>query len=272
MKWLDRSLLASLALALAGCSDDGLAPPADTDPATSGATSSASSPGSDSDPNSGPLEGTDGQGGSSGPEGDSTSGAGTTTGDGESDGDDGSETGTAPGGMCEGPDECVVINDCCQCAAAHVDDEVPACPMECLQPMCDALGIPDIEAVCTDGGCELEPVDCSPGLVVCDMEPPRCPEGTLPEVTPDGDCWTGACVPEDACDGVPSCDACDEGEACVQVVTMLGSLYSCQDLPDDCGGVPTCACLPPDTCMAPYDTCEDGDAGDGMITCSCPAC
>jgi hypothetical protein len=105
--------------------------------------------------------------------------------------------------------------------------------------------------------------------VLCDSLPPACPDGTLPEVGEGGGCWTGACIPVAACDPVPGCEHCDETEACVLSVTQLGPFYSCRAVPDDCAGVPTCECMPPDTCAPPYDTCMDGD---GQLTCSCPVC
>lgn len=259
MPCLDRtSLPLSLALfVLAACSDDGLAPPADTDAATDGGTSSV--PGSATEATSAMEAGT----------GSASAGDGTTGGPGSDAGtsDDTATTGETPPSMtCEGDDQCVLVDNCCECAAYHVGDEVPECTMECLQPMCAALGIPDVGVVCEAGTCELGPYDCS-GNVVCAAAPPTCPEGALPEV--DGGCWTGACIPVQACDPVPSCADCDETEACVVLETQLGLLYSCRAMPEACAGVPTCECMPPETCESPFDTCTDVDEG---VACSCLAC
>jgi hypothetical protein len=258
---LSPSSLLVLVLALAGCSDDGLAPAGGTD-----AESTAGTGGSVTGGETGPSNGTTSaqEGGSSSPSDDST-GGGTT---GSGDGSDSGTTGGTPPMTCEMSDECVLINDCCRCAAAHVDDVIPECPMKCIQPTCDALGIPDIGVVCEDGQCELEPRDCS-GVVTCDSPMPECPEGTLPEVGPDNSCWTGACVPVDVCDSVPGCEHCDADEACVETQAQLGTSYACRDVPEACDGVPSCACMPDDTCMAPFDLCADAD---GLIQCSCPAC
>lgn len=256
---LDRTLASVfaplLALALAACSDDGLAP-ADTDvPAsTSGQTA-------DTGPAGGSTDAADSGTGLTGPADDTTSGFET--------GDSGESGGTGtPANVCEAPDQCVLINDCCQCAAAHVDDVIPECPMDCLQPTCDAMGLFDVQVTCVDGSCELGPFNCSPEEIVCDSIPPRCPPGTLPGVTPDGDCWTNGCVPVEACDSVPSCEACGDGMACIELATQAGPVYQCQAIPDDCGGVPTCACMP-DACTAPYDVCSELD---GAIECSCLDC
>jgi hypothetical protein len=247
-------------LALAGCSDDGLAPPIDTDAGSSGNVTTTND-GSDEGPpaSTGTVEGSGG----------TTSQAEDSSGSGTS----GAGTGTTgelpPATTCEGPDQCVLVNDCCQCAAAHVDDEVPPCDMECDQPMCDALGLGGTGVVCLGGECRLEPHDCS-GVVACDSLPPACPEGSLPEVGPGGGgCWTGACIPAEACDPVPGCDYCEAGDACVETVTQQGAVYSCRAVPEGCDGVPTCECMPPDTCQMPFDVCADAD---GMIQCTCPAC
>lgn len=262
MTWLDRILGTSVWLLAVGCSDDGLAPPANDQGAT-GATTNDNGAGTvgENDPGTGGADSAQDSGATSDP----TADPGDSTGE---DGSEGGSTGEAPPAICIDDRECVLVNNCCECAAAHVDDMVE-CPLECDTPTCDVLGIPDIGVVCEEEGCRLEPRNCADGLIVCDAPPPRCPEGTLPEVTPEGDCWTGACIPQEACDGVPSCDRCERDEVCVELQTQLGSTFRCDPIPDACGGVPTCDCLPPETCADPFDTCTDGD---GTIQCSCIAC
>jgi hypothetical protein len=264
MRCLDRTLLPlSIAwLVVAGCSDDGLAPPQEEG---SSGVATGTVPGSEgssgeSDPDTAGL--TTAPSDSSG--GSSSSG----TDDGES---DGSTTGAEPPPMtCEGDEQCILVDNCCECAAHHVDDVIAECLMECIQPMCAALGIPDVGVVCEGGACELEPYDCS-GVVACDSLPPACPEGSLPEVGNGGGggCWTGACIPVEACDPVPGCEFCQDTEACVATQAQQGTFYSCRAIPEECAGVPTCECMPPDTCEMPFDTCIDMD---GQITCSCPMC
>lgn len=270
MRCLDRTLLPSLLasslawLALTGCSDDGLAPPQDTDAGTTGGVATTEPPGTDGTSNpTGPV-GTEG----------GTTAADDSTGAEPGTGTTGGETGTTgeeppPSMACENANQCVLIDDCCQCAAHHMDDEIPVCDMKCDQTVCASLGISDIGVVCEDMTCQLETRDCS-GVVACDSLPPDCADGTLPEVGPGGGgCWTGACIPIEACDPLPSCDYCDETEACVAMITQLGAFYSCRALPEECMGTATCECMPPDTCEAPFDACTDAD---GQINCECPAC
>jgi len=275
MHCLDRTLASPsgwiwiVALALGGCSDDGLAPPIDTD-ASTGVVAT------------GPVSGSDGT--TTAPPGPTTENATTnesvgmvtgSTGPADADSSDGGSTtgGPLPPMGCESARECVLVDDCCECAAHHVDDVLQECPVACEETMCAALGIPEIEAVCQDGRCELEPRDCS-GMVACDAPSPKCPEGTLPEVEGAvggvGGCWTGACIPVGACDPVPSCEHCDDAtEVCTVTESQLGTYYSCRVVPEECAGMPTCDCMPPGTCVPPYDTCEDGD---GLLVCSCPEC
>ena len=271
MRCLDRTLLpSSLAvslawLALAGCSDDGLAPPQETDAASStGAVSTSPTTGEDTGIDPSGLEST---GGGTTAASDSV---GMETGTGPADGTTDGTTGEAPPPSmpCQNANECVLVDNCCECAAHHMDDEIPVCELECDQTVCASLGIPHIGLVCEDMMCGFETHDCS-GITACDSLPPECPEGTLPEVGPGGGgCWTGACIPIAACDPLPSCDYCDETEACVAMVTQQGAMYSCQALPEECMGTATCECLP-DACQAPFDACADAD---GQITCECPAC
>ncbi|MEM9455484.1 MAG: hypothetical protein AAGF11_14980 [Myxococcota bacterium] len=262
MTWLDRILGTSVWLLAVGCSDDGLAPPAnDQGPTTAAADDNGAGTVEDN-------EGADSaqDSGASDPTADSTADPtadpdGTTGG-----GDSGSDgTGNAPpAAICIDDRECVLINDCCECAAAHIDDMVE-CPLDCDTPTCDVLGIGDIGVVCEDQECRLESRNCADGLIVCDALPPRCPEGSLPEVTPQGDCWTGACIPLPACEGVPSCEYCERDEVCVELLTPLGTTYRCDPIPDACGDLPTCDCLPLETCADPFDTCTEGN---GTIQCS----
>jgi hypothetical protein len=258
MHCLDRALLPlSFAwLALAACSDDGLAPPQETDAVGSTSGTGATTPG-ESDPgpadSTGPLD--------PGPASTTDLSDDTATDTGATDGTTGEPPPTM---MCEMADQCVLIDDCCQCTAVHVDDPLPACAIDCDVPLCTTLGIPDIAVECVDGYCGLERRNCS-GLVACDAAPPPCPAGTLPEVGPGNACWSGACIPVAACDPVPGCDACGEDQACVETTTPQGTTYSCRVLPEACGGVATCACMPDDTCAPPAGDCTDVG---GLIQCT----
>ena len=46
----------------------------------------------------------------------------------------------------------------------------------------------------------------------CDLVAPLCPQGTLPGVAES--CWTGYCIPVDACEPPPACEAMPSEEAC----------------------------------------------------------
>ncbi len=263
MNWLDRIMMTGGLVLLFGCSDDGLAPPpADTDGASAGVTSSATS-GAESDGG----ESLTATATATATEGESeTADPGGTTGNEDTGPDD--STGGEIEEVCTDETECMLVNDCCQCTVAQLDEPIPECPVDCKVPLCDELGIADIGLVCDEGGCAFEPTNCSDALITCDAPTPECPEGTLPEVTPEGDCWTGACAPLEACDGVPSCEYCTEDEACIEIQTEVAPVYECEPLGKDCAGTPSCACLP-DACEAPYDTCTDEK---GPIVCSCLEC
>jgi hypothetical protein len=260
--------------ALCSCSDDGV--PADTDSQTQAddggtADDSATSPTATADPSetaTDPSAGSetldDGPGTSDG------TGAPTTgtTADGTDDDTSGTETGPGPGDACVTEADCVVVDDCCNCLAIPADEEPPECDiMACLQSTCMAMSVPPI-AVCELGHCELAPVPCNPSNVFCESLPPDCPDGTLPGVNPDANCWAGTCVPAEACDVVPACSDCPEDEACVAYETLGGPQYHCYPVPAACDGTPSCACMA-EACMDEFDTCNDMGMG---ISCSCPTC
>jgi hypothetical protein len=267
MVWLTKNqlrvVLGVSMLAVFACSDDGV--PAQTH--ASGETGDDGATGS-SPTGGAPTSGTAGV--TTGPE-EGTSGPGEGTGD-----DSGDDTGEATTGedtdgesamQCRSDRDCMVVDDCCTCAAQHVDDEVPPCDMVCIVGKCTEEGIPEIGATCRFGTCVFEKVSCDPSQVVCLSLPPACAhDGYLPSV--ENDCWTGDCVPAHACDIVPSCDDCLAHEACVEIQTQLGPSYACEPIAPVCDGAPTCACMS-DACPEPYDTCTDGANG---LECSCLAC
>jgi hypothetical protein len=252
-----------LALVL-GCSDDGVpaqaADTGDDDGATTSGPASTGSPTSDG--MTGPGEGT----GASGPgeDGGASTGPGDDTGV-ETTGS-GEDTDGGSGMQCESDRDCMVVDDCCTCAAQHVDDEVPECEMVCVVGKCTELGIPEIGATCRFGTCVFDKLSCDQSQVVCLALPPECPDGHLPEV--EGNCWAGGCVPAEACDVVPSCDDCPAHETCVELQTQGGPSYACEPVAPGCGGEPSCACMG-EACPEPFDTCVDGRDG---LQCSCPAC
>lgn len=277
--------------ATAGCSDDGLAP-LTNDGSTSAAqggttgtittTATATSP-SDAtgqpttDPTTEPDSGMDTQSGDTFEIGDSSS---TGSPGGSSRGEDGTgdDTGMSSattgdimlGEACESDEDCVLVDTCCDCTGEHVDD-APAledsCQKLCAQSSCDAAGLSGQAVECRFGTCQLADVECNQALVLCDEEAPDCPDGSLPSIS-DG-CWTNNCVPPEACDVVPDCTWCEEGETCVQTATQLGQWSSCEPVDPSCvDEEPTCACMGNEICTNPF-MCSEGLDG---LDCFCPVC
>jgi hypothetical protein len=249
-------LLALSICVVLGCSDDGL-PAGGTDGADAGAGSVSASEGS------GSVSGSSAQpSGSSGDESPGTSSdtAGTESGD-------STTAGTVPSMACESDEDCVLVDDCCTCAAVHVDDVQPECPMDCEVSSCTANNIPDITVECRFGSCEFVPLDCNPLLVVCDQAPPECPDGQLPSVV-DG-CW-GPCISTNACDVVGSCDDCRDDEACVQWATEVAPYFVCEPIDPSCEGAPDCTCMP-GVCEDPFECAAPGGNG-ADLGCGCKVC
>ncbi|MEZ4384462.1 MAG: hypothetical protein R3A79_24245 [Nannocystaceae bacterium] len=217
--------------------------------------------------------------------GDTSTGEPTTTGEATGDATTGTtddttagstSDGTTTGGdlplTCDDDSDCVLINDCCACAPAHVDEAQPPCDIQCFQPSCDAIGLAKAKAVCRFGQCAFEKVTCNPLGVTCKALPPECAFGQVPSVVDDGNgaCWTGYCVPAEACDWVPDCAYCGVAMTCVTKL-QKGAYQLCEPTPVDCGDAPaTCACADI-ICESspPHVVCHDLDDGLG---CECPNC
>ncbi|MCA9685658.1 MAG: hypothetical protein KC457_26005 [Myxococcales bacterium] len=151
------------------------------------------------------------------------------------------DTGGEP--ECSAADQCMLVNDCCQCSAAPVGEEQPPCEQNCLQPSCDGLlGAGVAAADCRLGQCVLAPLSCNTNEVLCDiLEPPPC-EGGLVRSVVDG-CY-GSCVSPTLCATLPfACDAstCGAGWFCVQ--SQSGAPSLCAPLPAGCGDSPSCGCV-----------------------------
>jgi hypothetical protein len=196
-------------------------------------------------------------------------GAGGTTGGAGTGGQ--ATTGGAGGGPSAVPEcvddaDCTMVNDCCSCIAIPTTRQPPVCNVpECFAPTCTSLGNPSAMAACVVGHCTAGFV-CDHALVLCDSVEPVCPDGQTASVV--GTCW-GQCVDATECATVAECGQCGAMQACVTEVTQLGLLRHCVQLPGECGGAPTCACLGPAVCLAPFDTCST--SGEGL-SCSCPSC
>ena len=164
--------------------------------------------------------------------------------------------------------DCTLHNDCCDCFGISLGEPDPICKKLCDQPTCDALGID--QAVCRFGVCTTERVRCDPREVVCDAPTPDCPQGQVPGVTENGACWTGLCVPALSCDVVPECSDCPLGTMCVQLISQVDLLPTCEPIPHECNNFVHCDCVGPFACTGLFHLCAPG--GGDKINCSCPDC
>ncbi|MCA9705842.1 MAG: hypothetical protein KDK70_08350 [Myxococcales bacterium] len=112
---------------------------------------------------------------------------------------------------------------------------------------------------------------CDPSEVACEVVPPACPPGTVPEVDPTGRCWTFECVPPDHCLTVPDCTACGDALACVAHGDMAGVTLACEPIPPACMDEPSCGCMP-DACPLGYECVGELPGGDADLGCSCVVC
>ncbi len=186
--------------------------------------------------------------------GDVTVGPGTTGND------------TAGPGECADDGDCKLVSDCCTCQAVPVDEDAVVCDAACEQQVCEQLNI--TAAVCRLGVCIPERLSCDQSKVQCKAPIPDCPPGTLPETTPD--CWTGACVPAQHCDVVPSCEFCGDETVCVQKAGFVIESVSCEPVLPTCDTAAACGCIGDQVCVQPFGFCTD--TADHVITCECPNC
>lgn len=86
---------------------------------------------------------------------------------------------------------------------------------------------------------QQDPGSCY-GDTFCDGLPPNCPDGTLPGII-DG-CWSGYCIPQNACEPAPSCQSVANEATCINRQDCL-PLYV--------------ACEPNENCQYKYWGCSD---------------
>ncbi len=163
--------------------------------------------------------------------------------------------------------DCLLVDDCCTCAVFPPGEGPPPCDLqECFATVCAGQGFGNPQAACVGGVCRFQEVGCDPDLVLCDAEPPVCPEGWRPRVSPAG-CWDG-CVPIEACDTVTSCDDCHGDEVCVVTNDLAGTRYDCEPWPVGCDAQDPCGCAPA--------FCPEGHSceatGAGRVECTCLDC
>lgn len=168
--------------------------------------------------------------------------------------------------------DCMLVNDCCTCAALPRGERPPACDpkMACLIPSCTQYG--GIEQVrCVAGRCILG-FDCDATTVNCRRSAPMCPPGQVPRVVTLGNqrCY-GECVDARQCLAVPSCMSCARGDLCVKYAPSPQPLH-CVPRPPSCGREDGCGCVAPAVCTGAYGVCHNGAAPNPAITCECPTC
>lgn len=201
-----------------------------------------------------------------------TSGSTGSTGS-SSDGTSGGESTGGPvevGMPCKSAKDCQLADGCCFCEPLNPGETVPECDIpECLQTTCAAQNLEQVPLECRWGVCAFEKQTCNPLGVVCKSLPPDCAPGDVPGVA--GDCWSGACVPAEACDWVPDCSYCDAPDLVCVFKAQKGAYHVCEPRPLDCGpGDIDCGCGQ-QICDAspPHTVCSDADPG---IVCECPFC
>ncbi|KIG19030.1 hypothetical protein DB30_05934 [Enhygromyxa salina] len=173
--------------------------------------------------------------GSGGSESESESGGDGPTGEPE-----GCVPPSGDGFACEVDEDCAISGDCCGCVAFNPDMGSPGnCGGMCDQNKCEEWGIE--KAACVNGQCVPHGLSCNQAVLTCDAAAPNCGEGTQPQVW-DG-CFTGDCLPIDACDWVPSCAACTIEQSCMHE-TRNGCDYDrCVGPIEECQDQAPCACV-----------------------------
>ena len=178
------------------------------------------------------------------------------------------DTGVMPGGDCVTDKDCALHNDCCDCFGIKAGEPDPICKKGCDTLTCDLLGID--QAVCRFGVCGTERVNCDASAILCDGLPPQCVAGQVPGVTENGSCWTGQCVPALSCNFVPDCGACPDDSMCVQKISKMKSLPTCEPIPAECDGKVDCECAGTFVCTNEFNACNAN--GNNELTCGCPVC
>ena len=224
--------------------------------------SGTTSPGTTTVETTGGTSGTSGTPGTSGTEG--SSGTSTDTGD----------TGGMMGMPCETAKDCQIADSCCYCEVLGPGEPAPPCNLpECLISTCAGYELEQAELECRWGVCTFAKLTCNPLGITCKSLPPNCAPGDVPGVIEDdnGKCWSGLCVPAEACDWVPDCSYCAAPDLVCVLKGQKGAYHVCEPRPLDCGpGDIDCDCGQ-QICDAspPHTVCHDEAVG---IQCECPFC
>lgn len=168
---------------------------------------------------------------------------------------------TEPALECTAADDCALVSDCCGCRSVPQD-----APAECDIDACDdADPCADFRspgvAACIRGRCSIgasafcgelpegfcdapeetmaqrrDACDARGRIMVCDADPPPCPEGLVRSWS---GCWDACVAPLDCPQpSFPDCDVCPAGSVC-----RWDESYSCVD-PLGCGPDSYCECIP----------------------------
>lgn len=138
---------------------------------------------------------------------------------------------------CASDDDCAIAGDCCSCFAYTPEFVDPVeCGGSCAMDKCEEWGI--TQAQCVDGHCAAVGLSCNQAVVTCKVAPPVCDADSLPQVV--GDCYTGACLPVEACDWVPDCSTCAQGQLCMHELRGGCDYVRCVDDIDLCQGESPC--------------------------------
>jgi len=210
--------------------------------------------------------------GTSGSTSDSGTTAETTGGTGATDTSATSGTSGTTGGVvgeCQLDADCELFTDCCSCQAAPFDDPPAMCDLACEETRCEALGI--TTPLCNFGVCATSRVNCDDSQIVCNVPPPECLDGLLPQVNEGGDCWTGQCVRGIQCESVASCDGCPDADWTCVAYEAFTKTYRCEPIPAGCEDEEeaSCGCAGKSYCTDGFNECSEGVDG---ITCTCLDC
>jgi hypothetical protein len=141
---------------------------------------------------------------------------------------------------CAVDEDCAIAGDCCSCTAYAPENGAPGnCGGSCEKDKCEAWGI--TEAACVGGQCVPQGLSCNQATVTCDAAAVVCDDGFLPQVWDA--CFTGDCLPIEACDWVPSCEACAGNQACMHEARGGCDYDLCVGPIAECQGQGPCACL-----------------------------
>jgi hypothetical protein len=248
-----RGLVVLGALALVACGDDGAG-------ASGGGGDDPGTGGTGAGPTGGAPQG--GAGGTGGAQG--GGGAGGVGGTGGAQGGGGSGGATMAGPECAEDADCVISNDCCECAGRPMGQRAPECPIDCLIDTCTSLGLAEAKPTCVAGRCVVD-ASCNDATVTCDAPVPDCAPGSSPIVS--NACYTGQCLTTIECEDVTSCGVCEGADVTCVVNSAFTPSYHCVDT-QGCSPA-DCECLGTSVCVGAFDACSEVM---GHIECQCPAC